>query len=131
MIIGCKLHSSKKTSEGFTLVEVLLALVVIAIALTALLKATSQNTSFTQRLKEKSMGHWVAMQGIASIQLGLTSLVLNQESTDSMMMAGQKWYWRARITPTSVKGLQQVSIKVSQVRDAGFSSPLIAFRYEP
>lgn len=117
------------TRLGFTLIEVLLALAVIAIALTALLKATSQNTGFTQRLKDKSIAHWVAMQGIASIQLGIISPVLNQESTESMMMAGQKWYWRMQITPTSIKGMQRISIQVSKTIDADFSSPLIAFRY--
>lgn len=117
------------TRLGFTLIEVLLALAVIAIALTALLKATSQNTGFTQRLKDKSIAHWVAMQGIASIQLGIISPVINQESTESMMMAGQKWYWRMQITPTSIKGMQRISIQVSKTIDADFSSPLIAFRY--
>lgn len=117
--------------SGFTLIEVLLALAVIAIALTALLKATSQNTLFTQRLKEKSISHWVALQGIASVQLGLIDIALNQESTQSMEMAGNKWYWRALITPTSVKKMQKISVQVSQKEAADFSDPLIAYRYVP
>lgn len=126
-----QLSNSNSKTNGFTLIEVLLALVVISIALTALLKATSQNTRFTQRLKEKSISHWVAMQGVTAIQLGLISPSLSQESTETTTLAGQKWYWRTRITPTSIKGMQQISIKVSQKRDADFSSPLIAFRYVP
>ena len=117
--------------SGFTLIEVLLALAVIAIALTALLKATSQNTTFTQRIKEKSIGEWVAMQAIASIQSGLIVITPNQESTESMTMAGEKWYWRALITPTPVKKMQKISIKVSRRSEGGFSEPLIAFRYVP
>lgn len=119
------------TKSGFTLIEVLLALAVIAIALTALLKATSQNTVFTQRLKEKSISHWVAMQGVASIQLGLVVIALNQESTQPMTMAGKTWYWRALILPTGVKHMQQISIKVSQKEAADFSEALIAYRYVP
>lgn len=42
----------RKTS-GFTLIEVLLALTIIAVALTALLKAIAQNVEHTQRIKEK------------------------------------------------------------------------------
>ncbi|GEM_PF-1063301 len=120
-----------RSSRGFTLIEVLLALAVIAIALTALLKATSQNTIFTQRLKEKSIGHWVAQQGIASIQIGLVVIALNQENTQSMVMAGKKWYWRALITPTSIKKMQKISVQVSQKEATDFSEPLIAYRYVP
>ena len=121
----------KKVVSGFTLIEVLLALAVIAIALTALLKALSQNTVFTDRLKEKSVGHWVAMQGIASIQLGLVTIAVNQENTQTINMAGQTWYWRALITPTAVKRMQQISVRVSQKEASGFSEPLIGFRYAP
>lgn len=119
------------SKSGFTLIEVLLALAIIAIALTALLKATSQNTVFTQRIKEKSLGEWVAMQGVASIQSGVVVITPNQENTQKMIMGGQTWYWRALITPTAIKKMQQISIKVSQRRDGGFSAPLIAFRYVP
>ena len=120
-------HNKMTSKAGFTLIEVLIALAVIAIALTALLKATSQNTLFTQRLKEKSISHWIAMQGVASIQLGLVSIPVNQESTQAMTMAGEKWYWRAFITATAVKHMLQIRVTVSQHRDHGFSDPLIAF----
>src|SRR5437879_13816473 len=111
----------QKRKMGFTLIEVLLALAIIAIALTALLRATSQNTVFTQRLKEKTIGHWVAMQGVASLQLGMTPITLSQENTLKMAMAGQSWYWRVLVTPTPVKHMQKFSISVSQQRDANFS----------
>lgn len=45
--------SARYNKSGFTLIEVLLALSVIAIALTALLKAISQNVETTRRVKEK------------------------------------------------------------------------------
>ena len=119
----------KRTASGFTLIEVLLALAVIAIALTALLKATSQNTVFTNRIKDKSIGHWVAMQGVAAIQLGLVHLTANQESTQTTTMAGRTWYWRAIITPTSLKHMHKISIRVSSKKDGDFTDSLIAYRY--
>lgn len=121
----------KQKARGFTLIEVLLALAVIAIALTALLKATSQNTIFTQRIKEKTTSHWVAMQGVASIQSGLVVVAPNQESTQKMDMDGKTWYWRALVTPTAVKHMQQISIKVSNQEAMGFGAPLIAYRFVP
>lgn len=119
-----------QSRKGFTLIEVLLALAVIAIALTAILKATSQNTLFTNRIKEKTIGHWVAMQAIASINLGQVTLDVGRESTGSIKMLGQKWYWRGLLTPTALKHVQQITIHVSKSQDKGFSSPLVAFRYQ-
>lgn len=118
-----------KRHLGFTLIEVLLALAVIAIALTALLKVTSQNTAFTNRIKDKTIAHWVAMHGVAAIQLDLVKLTLNQESTQSVMMAGQKWYWRALITSTPLSHMQKITIRVSARQDGDFSEPLVAYRY--
>ena len=116
---------------GFTLIEVLLALSIIAIALTALLKATAQSVAHTQRIKEKSISHWVEMQGIAAIQLDLVPITLNQEITQVTTMLGQRWYWRAMLTPTPIKTTQKISITVSSKPAGPFTDPLIAFRYAP
>lgn len=115
--------------RGFTLIEVLLALAVIAIALTSLLKATSQDIAHTERIKEKSISHWVAMQGVAAIQLGLVSVPSNQEITEVTTFLGQRWYWRAKITTTPIKNTQQINITVSDKPTGPFADPLIAFRY--
>ncbi len=118
-----------RTCQGFTLIEVLLALSVIAIALTALLKATAENVALTQRIKEKSISHWVATQGVTAIQLGLVSLNLNQEITEVTTMLGQRWYWRAKLSTTPIQTMQQMTITVSEQQAGPFRDPLIAFRY--
>ncbi|CZG04119.1 TPA: type II secretion system protein GspI [Legionella pneumophila subsp. pneumophila] len=120
-----------KLVSGFTLIEVLLALTVIAIALTALLKATAQNIDNTHRIKEKTISHWVAMQGIAMIQLNLLRTSQSQESTQATTILGQKWYWRAKISPTPIKRMQQITISVSSKQAGPFREELIAFRYLP
>ncbi len=120
-----------KLVSGFTLIEVLLALTVIAIALTALLKAIAQNIDNTHRIKEKTISHWVAMQGVAMIQLNLLRTSQSQESTQATTMLGQKWYWRAKISQTPIKRMQQITISVSSKQAGPFREELIAFRYLP
>ena len=115
--------------SGFTLIEVLLALAVIAIALTALLKATAQNIGNTHRIKEKSIGHWVAMQGVSMIQLNLVQVNTSQESTQVTTMLGQQWYWRAQISATPIKAIQQITILVSQRQSGPFREEIQAFKY--
>lgn len=115
--------------SGFTLVEVLLALAIIAIALTALLKVTAQNIENTHRLKEKTISHWIAMQGAAMIQLHLIQVNTSQESTQVTTMLNQKWYWRAKTSTTSIKKMQQITISVSKNQAGPFYEELIAYRY--
>ncbi len=117
--------------SGFTLIEVLLALAIIAIALTALLKATAQNIDNTHRIKEKTISHWVAMQGVAMIQLNLLQVNQSQESTQATTMLDQQWYWRAKISNTPLKQVQKITISVSSKQTGPFREELVAFRYLP
>jgi general secretion pathway protein I len=118
-----------RSQSGFTLIEVLIALTVIAIALTALLKATGQNIENTQRIKEKTIGHWVAMQGIAMIQLNLIQLGTSQESTQATTLFGEQWFWRAKTQATPIKTIQQITVLISLKQSGPFREELTAFRY--
>lgn len=115
--------------KGFTLIEVLLALAIISIALTALLKATSQNVNFTYRIKEKTVSHWVATQGVRAIQIGLIPIHPGQEITKSTIMLNKKWYWRASLQPSPIKNTQMIHVAVSPNPTGPFENELIAFRY--
>lgn len=120
-----------KNKVGFTLIEVLIALAIIAIALGALLKASAQNVNHAEYLKNKMIRHWVAMQAVTNIQLGLISLEGQQEVTKVTKFLDQRWYWRAKIIPTPVKSMQEIKISLSQHQDGPFIDPLFAFRYTP
>ena len=115
--------------QGFTLIEILLALAVIAIALTALLKVTAQNIETTNRIKEKSISHWVAIQGLTMMQLNLVQVT--QNSTQATKMLGQSWYWRAAIKSTPVKGLKQVVISLSLKQAGPFREEATGYVYSP
>lgn len=120
----------KKSQQGFTLIEVLLALAVIGIALTALLKATSQNIANTHRIKEKMVSYWIAQQGINMIQLGLLTVNPNQDISQVTTLFGQQWYWRAKVTSTPIKSMQQITITLSKNQAGPFKDPLVAFWYK-
>lgn len=120
-----------KTQQGFTLIEVLIALAIIAISLAALLKIMATNVSNTTRIKDKTISHWIAMQGVSMIQLGLLNPKLNQDLTEVTTMLGERWYWRVHLTNTSLKFVQKLTITVSRKQAGPFTDPLFAYRYAP
>lgn len=56
--------------RGFTLVEVMVALAITAIALSAGLKAAGALTDNAQRLAEVTSAHWCADNALAALRLG-------------------------------------------------------------
>lgn len=115
--------------RGFTLIEVLLALAIIAIAFTALLKTTGENINGTRRLTEKTIAHWVALQGITMVQLDLVNPPANETMTKVTTLFGQKIFWRAQLGATPFKNVQKITITVAQKQTGPFTNPLIGYRY--
>lgn len=121
---------NQNKKNGFTLIEVLIALLILSIALTALLKATGDNINATQRLKEKTLSHWVGMQGIAMLQLGLIDTSGKPNISQATTIFNEKWYWRADLKESPIKKIEQITIRVSNKETGPFQNPLIGFRYQ-
>lgn len=115
---------------GFTLIEVMLALVIISIGLTALMISMIYSTTNTQRIKEKTISHWVALQAVSMVQLGLLSITPHQETTQLTKMLGQRWYWRATTAPTPIPFMQEITILVSKNQTGPFTYALTAFSHK-
>lgn len=114
-------------NHAFTLLEVLIALAILSIALTALLLVMSQSIQGTERVKNKTLSHLVAMQGLAMVQLKLTPIQQTQTKTEKIMIFGNTWFWQAKRSATSLKNIQRIEITVSQHESGPFVDPLIGF----
>jgi len=97
--------------NGFTLLEVLIALAVLAIALSALLKAGSQNAENAIYLRDKTLAHWVAMNVLTEIQVGQRPLE-GDEQQGPMMMAEREWFWVVKVLNTPEEQLRRLEIRV-------------------
>lgn len=126
-----KKRSGATPDTGFTLIEVLLALAILAIGLTCLLKTNAQNIQYASRLKEKSLAHLVAMTAIAQAQSSMVGLSRQAESTHTLSMADHTWYWRAKLSSTPIRSMQQITITVSPNKTGPFTNRTIGYRYAP
>ncbi len=96
---------------GFTLIEILVALAIIAVALGAGMRALGQATDGATLLKQRTLALWVAQNRLAASQLAVP---WPQPGTDSgtAEQAGAHFAWRASISATPNPAFRRIEIVV-------------------
>ncbi|HLB58283.1 MAG TPA: type II secretion system minor pseudopilin GspI, partial [Gammaproteobacteria bacterium] len=87
-----------KNKAGFTLIEVLIALAILSIALTAIIQSTSQNIKDTLYLQNKTIAIWVGSELIAEVEAGILKVPAAPDKlTQEVEMLEQEWRCVARL----------------------------------
>ncbi|MFK7793747.1 MAG: type II secretion system minor pseudopilin GspI [Gammaproteobacteria bacterium] len=110
-------------TRGFTLIEVVVAVAVIAVGLMGTIKTVGTVTKNTAHLNERMIATWVAQNAMASYELNLENDA-EKETTGSEEIAGIEWYWTKKLVDTQDPGIQRVEIDVR--RDAEPDSQVYA-----
>jgi general secretion pathway protein I len=97
---------------GFTLIELMVAVAVLAIGMTAVLHTTSQAGYAGIFLKQKTIAHWVASNKAAELSINREWLEPGV-TTGTETMAKQTWQWETEVRNTQVPELRLVIIRVS------------------
>ena len=115
----------QKRGSGFTLVEVMVALAVVAVALPALLLTLSQQLDGVRHLDDRAQAQWVAANRLAELRLILTAKGTLQSGTlsGSEELAGREWYWWSEGFETQLPGFFRYEITVAD-SEAGRDTPL-------
>ena len=102
-------------ARGFTLVEVMVALAIVAIALPALLMSLYQQVDDTGYLRDKSMAFMVAANKLAELRIVTDATERLEAGKDSgpVQMADRDWYWWLETKSTEVDQFFRIEIKVA------------------
>ena len=110
-------------TRGFTLIEVLIAMAVFAVASIGLYSTAETNLLNSARLEEKTIAHWVAMNKMVELQtLSVWPSIGTQDS--KVEMAERQWEVETKVSKSPEKTLpfiRKVEIKVGLKVD-GFGS---------
>lgn len=112
-LIPRKRFFNGRQGRGFTLIEVVVALAVIALALAAATTAVSSNIRNAAGLQQRTYAHWVAMNKMAELQLeGQWPSI--RTSNGSSLMARQEWFWSMKVskTPDGFDLIRRVDVMV-------------------
>lgn len=104
-------------AQGLTLIEVLIALAIIGIALTAVIKATSQSVRHTAYLQNKTIALWVGQEVINEARAHVLKLPANEHYSATKKMLGQTWYVKAEQDETPNKNIKLLTVKVFDRED--------------
>ena len=116
---------TRRCTRGFTLVEVLVALVLVALGMAALLTALNSAATSTGYLRDKAFAHWVATNRL--IETRLATNPPQNGSTDGVIEFGnQKWRWLQVVAATEVPGIRRIDVSVRPLDPAQPDAPVTA-----
>lgn len=104
-----------KRARGFTLIEVMVALFVIALGVGVLLTTLAGSADAVRHLREKSFAQWIALNRLAELRLS-GSRIPTGTSSDTVEYAGQMWRYQQQVSNAGLGNLLRVDVRVAPVQ---------------
>jgi general secretion pathway protein I len=100
--------------RGFTLVEVMVALAIVAVALPALMFGLYQQLDATAYLRDKSQAQTVALNKLEEVRIlaKATGNLLRGRESGATELANRQWYWWIESTPSQAPEFYRMAISV-------------------
>ncbi len=104
----------RSRNDGFTLVEVLVALVIVAVGMSALMGALSSSARTVAYMQDKTFAEWVALNQISNVRIVLQQGQVPPvgKSNGDVEFASQTWHWAQEVVASQVPGLVRIDVKV-------------------
>lgn len=117
------IRSHKKSNQGMTLIEVLVALAIFATAAISVVRSVSQHINTLAYLEEKTFAAMVVDNQMAKVMLGSAP---KSEKKGQSELAGQTWYWKVTPINTGLGIINAVDVSVG--KDKAYKSSLVTVR---
>jgi len=98
--------------KGMTLLEVIVALAVFAIAAVSITKSIGDQIANLPILEERTYAQWVADNVMVDARLGSKFPDIGK-SEGEMELAGRDWFWRKEVVKTADEKFRMLRVSVS------------------
>jgi general secretion pathway protein I len=102
--------------RGFTLVEVLVALAIVALGAGAMFSVLTSSASATSYLREKSFAEWIGFDQISTTRLALNAITTGSTEGD-VTFANQQWHWSQQIDAMEIPTMYRITVQVRRTDD--------------
>ncbi len=113
-----RFEKERSVAPGFTLLEVVVALAVVALGIIAAFNLIVQISAGSLHMKEKTFAGWIASNEITRLRLSGDFPGVSQFDGD-VEFAGSTYRWRATVSETGVDDLRRIDMDVAYVDDPG------------
>ena len=104
--------SPRLPDSGFTLLEVLVALVIVSLGMIAVFSQLNQMLNTTSRLRDKTLAHWIAVDQITELQ-AIHAYPSVGEKRDEVDMANATWSYTVKTSKIGDLDMRRLEVTVS------------------
>lgn len=106
----------RTAQQGFTLIEVMVALVIVAFGMGAVLASLSSAANNIAALHDKTLAQWIALNLVADARLNLQLPEAGVIEGDVKAFGNGDWHWQRDIEPVpAIPGLLEISVHVRRI----------------
>ena len=119
-----------RRSAGFTLLEVMIALVIVGLTLLAMAGKMGSMLNAANTMRDYTYASWIAHNKITELRLANVVPEVSSSSGE-VRYAGVDWAWRAVVSETGVENLYRVDVSISFPGADPIMRPVTGFIGEP
>jgi general secretion pathway protein I len=110
-------RTSNRQPSGFTLIEVLVGLLVLALALMALTRTAAIQVQAFGDMRERTLAGWLAADVLAETRLD-NPFPPTGKSDGKRKFAGRDWHWQLTVEATEVATMRRLNVYVYTSADS-------------
>lgn len=120
------------SERGFTLIEVMVALLIVAVALPALLMRIGSMASATALSRDSMIAQWIVENKFEEIYLTMDrqKQIPTGRQANDVQMAGETWDWVSEVKPGPNDGILLINVTVSKQGDETTLAELQSYIFE-
>ena len=118
MLRSASVRKRASGQRGMVLLEILVALVILAVTGSAVIRLAAQQLTMLGQLKATLYAGWVADNQLVQLHLA-PGPHARQWVQGQSLMGGSSWRWRYRYTDSDVRGTDALEIEVSRPGEQG------------
>jgi general secretion pathway protein I len=119
-----------RSERAFTLLEVLVALLILSVALTAMSVTMGRMFANASLMRERTYASWIAQNLIVQLRAEGTTPDAGTDSGE-IEFAGVDWAWETEISKTGIDNLLRVDVSISHPGEEDRIKQVTGFVGEP